>query len=153
MGWLLALFWWQAAGEGWVSAVPREVQRTYFDLLESTEVSVFLLPDGLQGEPPLVEIKDTSMRLVVDDEVFDLGEPCKPLGFGGPCQILYSGSGSDAAIAGISAEIRPELLQRLAHARAVTGTALGFPIRLSSKDLEAVGKFAESVLRKTDPRQ
>jgi hypothetical protein len=102
---------------------------------------------------PLTVLKDTSLRLVIDGETFDLGESCGPLKVGGPCQILYSGSGigSDSAIVGISAEIQPALLRRLAEAHVVTGTALGFPIVLSSDDLGAVGKFAEAVHRKVDP--
>jgi hypothetical protein len=198
MAWQLALFLLQGpAGEGWnLQTTPREVQRVYLDLLETTEVSLLLLPGGPEGEPlrvnmlfqaffpgraerdpysklppwpkgapervtmtvrplPLTVLKDTSLRLVVDGETFDLGESCGPLEVGGPCQVLYSGSGigSDSAIVGISAEIQPALLQRLAQARGVTGTALGFPILLSSNDVEAVSQFAERVHWKVGPQK
>jgi hypothetical protein len=195
MVWLLVLFWFQGPFEG-RQTTPREVQRVYWDLLETTEVSVLLLPGGPEGEPlrvnmlfqaffpgrakrdpysklppwpkgkpervtmtvrpsPLTVILDTSLRLVIDGETFDLGESCGPLKVGGPCQILYSGSGigSDSAIVGISAEIQPALLKRLAQARGVAGTALGFPIVLSSDDVAAVGQFAEAIHWKVSPRK
>ncbi len=200
MAWLLALFLFQAPGEGWnlVQAPPREVKRVYWDLFETTEVWVLLLPGGPQGEPapvnvvfqaffsgrakrdpysklipqwpkgkperltvrvqpfPMTVLNEPSLRFVVDDETFDLGASCNwPLGFGGPCQILSGGSepGSGSAIIGVSVEVQPALLQRLAKARVVTGTALGFPILLSSDDLGAVGKFAEAVHLKVDPQK
>jgi hypothetical protein len=198
MAWLLALLLFQGPGEGWnlVQAPPREVRRVYWDLFETTEVWVLLLPKGPQGEPPLVNIvfqaffsgrakrdpysklpqwpkgeperltvrvqpfpmtvlKEPSLRLVVDDETFDLGASCKsPFGFGGPCQRLYSGDSElGSAIIGVSVEVQPALLQRLAKARVVTGTALGFPILLSSDDLGAVEKFAEAVHLKMDPQK
>ena len=201
MAWLLALFLFQGPGEGWnlVQAPPREVKRVYWDLFETTEVWVLLLPGGPQGEPPPVNIvvqaffsgrakrdpysglpqwpkgeperltvrvqpvpmtlfNELSLRLVVDDETFDLGASCMSPGRSGPpCQILYSGvvseSGFGAAAIGVSVEVQPALLQRLAKARVVTGTALGFPILLSSDDLGAVGKFAEAVHLNVAPRK
>jgi hypothetical protein len=123
------------------------------------------LPEWPKGEPerltvrvqpfPTTVLKEPSLRLVVDDETFDLGASCKwPLGSGGPCQILYSGASElGSAIIGVSVEVEPALLQRLAKARAVTGTALGFPILLSSDDLGAVGKFAEAVHLKVDSQK
>lgn len=201
MVWLLALSLFQGPGEGWnlVQAPPREVKRVYWDLFETTEVWVLLLPGGPQGEPtpvnivfqaffsgrakrdpysklpqwpkgeperlavrvqpfPMTVINEPSLRLVVDDETLDLGAPCRwPLGSGGPCQILYSGVGSEpgsgSAIIGVSVEVQPALLQRLAKARVVTGTALGLPILLSPDDLGAVGKFAEAVHLKVVPRK
>jgi hypothetical protein len=198
MAWLLALFLFQSPGMGWnlVQAPPREVKRVYWDLFETTEVWVLLLPGDPQGEPapvnvvfqaffsgrakrdpysklpewpkreperltvrvqpfPTTVLKEPSLRLVVDDETFDLGASCKsPLGSGGPCQRLYSGDSElGSAIIGVSVEIQPALLQRLAKARVVTGTALGFPILLSSEDLGAVDKFAEAVHLKVDPQK
>jgi len=198
MAWLLALFMFQSPGEGWnlVQAPPREVKRVYWDLFETTEVWVLLLPGDPQGEPapvnlvfqaffsgrakrdpysklpewpkgeperltvrvqpfPTTVLKEPSLRFVVDDETFDLGASCKwPLGSGGPCQILYSGDSElGSAIIGVSVEVQPPLLRRLAKARVVTGTALGFPILLSSDDLGAVGKFAEAVHLKVDPHK
>jgi hypothetical protein len=194
MAWLLALFLFQGPGEGWnlVQAPPREVKRVYWDLFETTEVWVLVLPGDPQGgEPPRVSmvfqaffpgrakrdsnsglpqwpkgeperltvrvqpfpmtvIDEPSLRLVVDGGTFDLGASCNwPLGSGGPCQILYS----DSALIGVSVEVQRSLVQRLAEARVVTGTALGFPILLSSDDLVAVGKFAEAVHLKVAPRR
>lgn len=53
---LTALFLLQAPGDGWgvAPAPPREVRRVYWDLFQTTEVWVLLLPEGPQGEPPLV---------------------------------------------------------------------------------------------------
>jgi hypothetical protein len=181
---LLTLFLLQGPGEGWnlVQGPPRELKRVYWELFETTEVWVLLLPESPQGEPapvnlvfqaffsgrakkdpysklpqwpkgeperlivrvqpfPMTFSYELSLRLVVDDQTFDLGEYCLPERFGPPCQILYSGE----VASGVSVEVQPALLQRLAKARSVTGTALGFPILLSSDDLSAVGKFAEAV--------
>ena len=202
MALLLALFLLQGPGEGWnlVQAPPREVKRVYWELFETTEVWVLLLPGSPQGEPAPVNIVfqaffsgrakrdpysklpqwpkgepetltvrvqpfpmtvnyDLSLRLVVDDETFDLGATCPSAGGSGPpllrpppgggCQILYSGE----VYSGVSVKVQPALLQRLAKARVVTGTALGFPILLSSDDLGAVGKFAEAVHLNVAPRK
>lgn len=56
MTFLIALFLLQAPGDGWgiAPAPPREVRRVYWDLFETTEVWVLLLPEGPQGERPLV---------------------------------------------------------------------------------------------------
>jgi hypothetical protein len=58
MVWLLALFSFQGPGEGWnlAQAPPREVKRVYWDLLETTEVWVLLLPGSPQGDPAPVKI-------------------------------------------------------------------------------------------------
>ncbi|MCI0423308.1 MAG: hypothetical protein L0312_29495 [Acidobacteria bacterium] len=189
MAWLLALFLFQAPGEGWnlVQAPPREVKRVYWDLFETTEVWLLLLPGDPQGEPAPVNVvfqaffagrakrdsysglpewpkgkpdritlrvqlfpmtetltypRDLSLRLVVDEETIDLGASCVPAGSGPVCQLLFPGEG---AANGISVEVQPVLLQRLAKAPVVTGTALGFQILLSSDDLDAVGKFVEAI--------
>jgi hypothetical protein len=189
MGILLALFLLQGPGEGWnlVQAPPREVKRVYWELFQTTEVWVLILPESPKGEPvpvnvvfqaffagrakrdsssglpewpkgkpdrltlrvqlfPLTETltypRDLSLRLAVDDETFDLGASCVPRGSGPECQLLFPGEG---AANGMSVEVQPALLQRLAKARVVTGTALGFQILLSPDDLGAVGKFAEAI--------
>ena len=93
---------------------------------------------------PLTVFPELSLRLVVDDETFDLGASCVSPGVSGPpCQLLFPCS--ECAANGVAVDVQPALLQRLAKARVVTGTALGFPILLSSDDLGAVGKFAEAV--------
>ena len=93
---------------------------------------------------PLTFAYELSLTLLVDDESFDLGAPCASPGGAGPpaCLLLYQGEG---AANGLSVELQPELLRRLGNASVVTGTALGFPIVLSSDDLRAVGQFAEAV--------
>jgi hypothetical protein len=55
---LLALFSLQAPGDGWAlsQAPPREVKRVYWDLFQTTEVWVRLLPESPDGEPPLVNL-------------------------------------------------------------------------------------------------
>ncbi len=197
MAWLLALFLLQGPGEGWnlVQAPPREVKRVYWDLFETTEVWILLLPGSPHGETtpvnivfqaffpgrakrdpysnlpewpkgepekltvrvqpfPTTVINELSLRLVIDDETLDLGASCKwPGGTGPRCQILYSGAAAGSAVIGVSVEVQPALLRRLSKARVVTGTALGFPILLSSGDLGAVGKFAEAVHLKVDPQK
>lgn len=100
---------------------------------------------ALRVQPfPLTVVTQLSLQLVVDDEAFDLAAPCASPGGAGPpeCQLLFAG---DGAANGFSVEIRPALLQRLANARVVTGTALGLPIVLSSDDLNIVREFAEAI--------
>jgi hypothetical protein len=187
MGVLLCLFLLQAPGEGWnvVQAAPREVKRVYWELFETTEVWVLLLPGGPDNEPsrvnlvfqaffpgrakrdpysglpqwpkgeperitlrvqpfPLTVINEVSLRLVVDEEVFDLGASCQaPGGSGPPCQLLFPCP--ECFANGLSVEIQPTLLPRLAKARVVTGTALGVPILLTSEDLRAVGELSERI--------
>lgn len=55
---LLALFLLQAPGDGWTfaPAPPREVKRLYWDLFQTTEVWVRLLPEGPHEKPPLVNL-------------------------------------------------------------------------------------------------
>ena len=112
------------------------------------------LPEWPKGRPerinlrvqpfPLTVVDELSLRLVVDDETFDLGASCGGLSAGPACQLLFPCS--DGCYAnGMSVEVEPELLQRLADARVVSGTVLGFPILLSADDLGAVGEFAKAV--------
>lgn len=120
------------------------------------------LPKWPQGKPdrlaltvqalPLTVVREPSLNLAIDGETFDLGAPCSPGGAGPPaCRLLFPGEG--AAANGLSVELQPAMLQRLANARAATGTALGFPIRLSSEDLRAVGQFAEAIHLDGVPRE
>jgi len=49
----LVLLWIQGPGDGsaFLQSPPREVQRAYWDLLQTTEVWVTTLPEGPQGKP------------------------------------------------------------------------------------------------------
>jgi hypothetical protein len=186
MGYLMALLLLQVPGDGWsfVQAPPREIKRLYWDLFETTEVFVLLLPEDAKGEPkgvnlvfhalfpgrakrdpatglpqwpkgapekvvvrvlpfPLTVIDELSLKLVVDGETFDLGASCAGES-GPPCQLLFPCSEGCVAN-GMSVEVEPEWVQRLAQACVVTGTALGFPIVLSGEDLSAVAEFARAV--------
>ncbi len=55
---LLALFSLQTPGDGWkiVESPPREVKRVYWELYETTEVWLRILPEGPQGKPPLINL-------------------------------------------------------------------------------------------------
>jgi hypothetical protein len=119
------------------------------------------LPQWPKGDPerllmrvqpfPLTVVDELSLRLVVDDEAFDVGASCAGFHAGQRCQLLFPCS--DGCYAnGMSVEVEPELLQRLAEARVVTGTALGFPILLSADDVAAVGKFTEAIHLNAAPR-
>jgi hypothetical protein len=186
MGYLMALLLLQVPGDGWsfVHAPPREIERLYWDLFETTEVFVVLLPEDAKGEPkrvnlvfqaffpgrakrdpytrlpqwpkgapekvvvkvlpfPLTVIDELSLELVVDAETFDLGASCAGES-GPPCQLLFPCSEGCVAN-GMSVEVETDWVQRLARARVVTGTALGFPIVLSADDLEAVAEFAQAI--------
>jgi hypothetical protein len=54
----LMLLWPQAPGDGWVvsPAAPREVKRVYWDLFQTTEVWVRIIPEDPDGKPPLVSL-------------------------------------------------------------------------------------------------
>jgi hypothetical protein len=57
--WLpLALLLLQAPGDGWavVQAPPREVKRLYWDLFQTTEIWLRLIPEDPDGKPPLVNL-------------------------------------------------------------------------------------------------
>jgi hypothetical protein len=97
-------------------------------------------------------IRDLSLRIVIDDETLDLGAACEsPPRPGPPCQLLFPAPESFAN--GVSVEIQPAWLERLANARVVTGTVLGFPVVLSSDDLSAISKFAQAIHRKVASKQ
>jgi hypothetical protein len=155
---------------------PRQVKTLFWDLFGTSETWVSVIPGHPEGGQPLVRlilqafflgkdvkrapnrlvlqalplpmtvVKEYSLRLVVDDETFDLGASCmSPGGSGPPCQLLFPVCADGCAANGVAVEVQPALLQRLAKARVVGGTALGFPILLSSDDLGAVGKFVQAI--------
>lgn len=57
--WLpLAVLLFQAPGDGWatVQAPPREVKRLYWELFQTTEIWLRLIPEDPDGKPPLVNL-------------------------------------------------------------------------------------------------
>jgi hypothetical protein len=54
----LAALLFQAPGDGWaiVQAPPREVKRLYWDLFQTTEIWLRLIPENPDGKPPLVSL-------------------------------------------------------------------------------------------------
>ena len=166
----------QAPGDGWALAqVPdREVKTLYWELFDTSETWVSVIPSGPKDEPPLTRLilqaffvgkstagppsrvvlralglpmtimRDYSLKLTVDDKAFDLAPACaSPAGSGPPCQLLYP-PGANSSANGVAVDLDPGLVERLAGAHAVTGTALGFPIVLSPDDLAALARFAET---------
>jgi hypothetical protein len=56
--WSLAILLLQAPGDGWapVQAPPREVKRVYWELFQTTELWLQLIPEDPDGKPPLVNL-------------------------------------------------------------------------------------------------
>lgn len=54
---LLGLLLFQGPGDGWVLAPDtRQVKRLYYELFQTTEIWLRLVPDGPDGKPPLVNV-------------------------------------------------------------------------------------------------
>ena len=160
----------------------REVKTLYWDLFGTTETWVSIIPTGPEGGQPLIRlifqaffvgkevkgapsrlvlramglpmtiVREYSLSFVVDNETFDLGSSCvSPGGSGPPCQLLFP-VGDSSSANGVEVDVQPALLERLAAAHVATGTALGFPIKLSSDDRAAIAKLAETAHVKAAPR-
>ena len=155
---------------------PQQVKTIYWELFDASETWVSIIPAGPEGEQPLVRmifqaffagkepkgapnrvviralslpltvVKEYSLRLIVDEEAFDLGSSCMPQGGAGPpCLLLYPVCSEGCAANGLAVDVHPALLEKIAEAHSVTGTVLGYPVMLSSADLAAVGKFATTI--------
>ena len=75
----------------------------------------------------------------------DLGSACvSPGAPGPPCQLLCP-YGEESVANGVAVDLQSGLLERLVRAEEVTGTALGFPIMLSSGDTAALAELAGTV--------
>jgi hypothetical protein len=182
---LLLLLLLQAPGDGWALAPvpPRAVKTLYWDLFDTSETWVSIIPTDRQGRQPLVRlvfqaysdgkeakgppsrlvlralplpmtvIERISLRLVVDQETFDLGLPCESTRYVGPaCQLLFP-VGEQSSANGIAVDISPGLLERVSRAHYVTGTVLGIPIVLSSEDRAALSQFIKALHLKAGRRR
>ncbi|MFI5183178.1 MAG: hypothetical protein ACHQNV_02180 [Vicinamibacteria bacterium] len=170
-GWALAQppprevksLYWDLFGttETWVSIIPadpaggRALVRLVFQ--------AFFVGKEAKGAPsrlvlralalPMTVVSKYPLRLIVDDhETIDLGASCVSPGTGSgppPCQLLYPVCDQGCSANGVAVDIQPALLNRLGKAHAVTGTALGFSILLTSKDRAAIGDLAKTIERAT----
>lgn len=92
----------------------------------------------VRAEPfPLTAIRDLSLRLVIEDLLFDLTGP------GTRHRLLPCGD--DCSPNAVEAEVDPSLLRLLAVARTVGGQALGFPIQFTEADQRALREFIARV--------
>jgi hypothetical protein len=182
----------QVPGDGWVyfaQEPPRQVKRVYWDLFQTTEVWVRIMPEEPDGSPPLVDlvfqaffpgraerdpytglprwpkgaparlairaslptrsVREESLQLAIDGETFEVGSGCtSPSASALPCQVLQPDGGFPV---GMTADVEPTLFERLAGAKSVTGTVLGFPITLSADDRAALVRFVEAIHLKAIP--
>ena len=180
----------QGPGDGWW-LVPgvRQVDNLYYELFNTTEIWVCLIPEDPAGKPslptlvfkaffpgrlpyrgddkrtleakgppsrlllqaqpgPLTMIKGLpTLRIVIDGKAVDL------LGSDAPYRYLYPCPNCRAN--GVEVELAPSILHSLITARSVTGEALGFPMKLTAEDQQALAQFeARSGLageKKRDP--
>lgn len=104
------------------------------------------LPEWPTGRParmtltaqalPLVLIRELSLRISLDGAATDLTGPGSRYR-NVPCLV----AGDGCAPNGVEAEIDATLLRSFVDARTITGSALGFPVRLSADDQAAVREF------------
>jgi len=74
-----------------------------------------------------------TLRLVIDGSTVDL------TGSGARYRYVYTCNHCSAN--GVEVELAPSILRSLITARSVTGEALGFPIKLTAEDQQALGQF------------
>jgi hypothetical protein len=173
---ILSLFIAQAPGDGWAMARarPREVKSVYWELFQTTEVSLLLIPEVLDQEKPLVQLvfqafcrgrrietaperlviralplpltgmKEPSLRLDVD------GKRTISSGSQTKPRLLYPPFGDQAN--GVEVGIEPEVLGALVLGKQIEGEALGFPIRLAKEDQDALGRFVAALVREIQKR-
>jgi hypothetical protein len=173
----------QAPGDGWAIAQtqPREVKRLYWDLFQTTEVFVRLIPENPEGKPglvnlifqaffpgraerdpysglpkepkgkpariavtaqplPLTAIRELSLEFVVDGKTIELtgpGHKYRNL----PCLVATT----DCIPNAVEAELELPILQLLITGKDVEGEALGFPIKLTEADIQALTEFVTRV--------
>jgi hypothetical protein len=110
---LLGILLFQGPGDGW-ALVPdaRQVKKLYWDLFQTTEVWIRVIPEDPAGKPPLVS----------DDKTVDLTAPGAPYRYRYPCT-----PGEVCGANAVAAEIDQALLRSLITARVAKGEALGFP--------------------------
>jgi len=82
-----------------------------------------------------------SLDLTIDQQTERLGSKCmKADGVGPPCQLQYP-LGENASANGVAVDVDIAVLERMARAHSVTGTALGFQIQLAKEDVYALGEL------------
>ena len=154
----------QAPGDGWGMAPgkPGEVKHLYWDLFNTTEVWVQVMPERPDGKGPtplqLVfqafytgrEAKgaparvgarvvgptiDLLFRLTYDGKTADLTGPQ------GNSRYLWPGACGDCNPNGVDAEVKIDVLRDYAAAVSPGGVALGIPFVLSEPDRSALRTF------------
>ena len=173
----LMLLLLQAPGDGWALAqvAPRQVKTLYWELFDTSETWVSLIPSGPAEEPPLVRLafqafwpgKDTakaptrlvlralglpltvvtqySLEFVLDGTALDLGSACTAPGATGPPCQLLYPVGEGSSANGVAVELTATVLERLVAAQTVRATALGFPVVLSPEDRAALARFVGAI--------
>ena len=167
---------------GWAlaQAKPREVGRTYWELVPEMEIWVRLVPEDPAGKPPLVNLvlhaffpgraerdpytglpawpkgeparltisaeplastvaRELKLSLVIDGRTMDLTRP------GSSYRELYCLGNTEpggCSPTAVEADLDAATVRSLVDARQVTGSALGFPVKLAVADQMAVCEFA-----------
>lgn len=170
----------QAPGDGWAFVHDTgKVKTLYWELFDTTEVWLRLIPHGASGEAPLQNlifqaffpgkqpkgrparlvvralplpltiVREPMLRFSVDGKALDL--TADPSRF----RYLYPVCSSEdfwCPANGVEAELDPVLLGSMLIARSVVGEGLGFPFRLTAEDQRLLYEFAGRAGLGPEPR-
>jgi hypothetical protein len=169
----------QGPGDGWAFVHDTgKVKTLYWELFDTTEVWLRLIPEGAAGEAPLQnlifqayfpgkQVKGRPARVVVRALALPLtlirtpmlrfDVDGKSLGLtsdGARFRYLYPVCGVEGGCSanGVEAELEPALLASMIEARSLTGEGLGFTFRLTAKDQRLLAEFADAVRLGPEPR-
>ena len=169
----------QAPGDGWAFVHDTgKVKTLYWELFDTTEVWLRLIPQRASGEAPLQNlifqaffpgkqpkgrparvvvralplpltiIREPMLRFSVDGKALDL--TADPSRFRYLYPVCSDASGCSAN--GVEAELDPALLGSMLIARSVTGEGLGFPFRLTAGEQKLLSEFAGRAGLGPEPR-
>ena len=169
----------QGPGDGWAFAHDTgKVKTLYWELFDTTEVWLRLIPEGGAGEAPLQNLifqaffpgkqaKGRPARLVVRALALPLtlirtpmlrfdvdGKSLDLTSDGARFRYLYPvclGEGACSAN-GVEAELEPAVLRWMLGARGLSGEGLGFTFRLTAEDQRLLAEFADAVGLRREPR-
>lgn len=163
----------QAPGVGWMMspAAPREVKTLYWELFQTTEVWVRIVPEAHDKKPTLLSLifiatypgkdpKRTPPTITLQAQPdpltvitrLSLKLTLRPGGFmdlaapGRAFRYIYPCEGCTPSA--IAAALSWEELNRFAQCEGFTGEALGFPVSFGSADCSAI----QALARKLKPR-
>ncbi|MFN8059078.1 MAG: hypothetical protein U0Q12_07920 [Vicinamibacterales bacterium] len=116
-----------------VSYAGRELTRSALEIHLRAATNTMMFPTRLRVARLVFHVDDDEMDLTADGRAYVLNYPCPALS--------EKGCGFDA----VDTTLDGVELLRLAHARRVTGDALGIPFALSAAQIERVRTFSSRI--------